>query len=229
MLLSVCLALLLVIGGAENETTRLELVSKKTMDCSVFGHGMNLKCRRGNVFWFKSAPDGSPPTFIFNQTTEEKAECKREPQQKCVFRTSRNVTVNNSDPDFCAVLSCGHILVGNFSKAMNESSPQDLVIPGVLGGGLLICVGVIAALLYIIMKLKRDLLAATSFRNPTAGDRNGPQSGFAAMEENGDVLTYATPSTTSRRTAGKPPVSQLESVIYSNVRVGEPRICFEDH
>uniref|UniRef100_A0A3Q4MSV8 Ig-like domain-containing protein n=1 Tax=Neolamprologus brichardi TaxID=32507 RepID=A0A3Q4MSV8_NEOBR len=104
-----------------------------TLECSVFSDSENKMCPGDqNVFWFRA---GSHPNIIYTDRKRHEYENRSDPQKRCVYRSSKNVSSSDAGTHYCAVATCGEIISGNGTKLniqgtlrISPMSPQTFVI-----------------------------------------------------------------------------------------------------
>ncbi|XP_059202537.1 signal-regulatory protein beta-2-like [Centropristis striata] len=139
-----------------------------TLQCSVFSDSEHRTCPGGHsVFWFRARSDETHPRVIYaHGNSDEK--CERSPDagfpQKCIYNFSKSVSSSDAGTYYCAVATCGEILLGNGTKLDIEGTgmgsfgvlQEDNVFLVLLSVLLAISVIVIAILTYAIKKNKCD-------------------------------------------------------------------------
>uniref|UniRef100_A0A3P9CPC0 Ig-like domain-containing protein n=1 Tax=Maylandia zebra TaxID=106582 RepID=A0A3P9CPC0_9CICH len=73
-----------------------------TLECSVFSDSENKTCPGDhNVFWFRA---GSHPNIIYTDgKRHNEYENRSNPQKRCVYRFSKNVSFSDAGTYYCAV------------------------------------------------------------------------------------------------------------------------------
>uniref|UniRef100_A0A3Q4H9Z4 Ig-like domain-containing protein n=1 Tax=Neolamprologus brichardi TaxID=32507 RepID=A0A3Q4H9Z4_NEOBR len=85
-----------------------------TLECSVFSDSENETCPGDqNVFWFRA---GSHPNIIYTDRKRHEYENRSDPQKRCVYGFSKNVSSSDAGTHYCAVAACGEIISGNGTK-----------------------------------------------------------------------------------------------------------------
>ncbi|XP_038153576.1 uncharacterized protein LOC119791504 [Cyprinodon tularosa] len=102
--------------------------SPKTLQCLVLSESENTTCSdEPSVFWIRARSDTSNPDIIY---TEEKIykNCKKTSnnQKKCSYNFSKSVTSSESDTFYCAVATCGEILLSNGPKRVTSNQDKRL-------------------------------------------------------------------------------------------------------
>uniref|UniRef100_A0A669AXW3 Ig-like domain-containing protein n=1 Tax=Oreochromis niloticus TaxID=8128 RepID=A0A669AXW3_ORENI len=126
-----------------------------TLQCSVFSDS-DKTCPGGlNVLWVRTGANQAHPNIIYTDTNRSN-ECEKssDPQDRCVFRFSKNVSSSDAGTYYCAVSTCGEILFGNGitlhvreSSAWSQTASSALFL---LFAVLVISLVVIAVLIYTI-------------------------------------------------------------------------------
>ncbi|XP_031424732.1 uncharacterized protein LOC116220756 isoform X2 [Clupea harengus] len=106
-----------------------------------------------SLFWFGPASRDSHPGLIYAYRNSSNT-CETSSMLKCMHElpTSND---GNASTFYCAVKTCGQMLLGNGTKVETESS-VDYMIP-VLGGTLCLCVVLDIYLIYLYYKKKTCL------------------------------------------------------------------------
>uniref|UniRef100_A0A3Q2GGE9 Ig-like domain-containing protein n=1 Tax=Cyprinodon variegatus TaxID=28743 RepID=A0A3Q2GGE9_CYPVA len=104
--------------------------SPKTLQCLVLSESENTTCSdEPSVFWIRARSDTSNPDIIY---TEEKSNknCKKtsKNQKKCSYNFSKNVTSSEADTYYCAVATCGEILLSSGPKRVTSNQGMVLII-----------------------------------------------------------------------------------------------------
>ncbi|XP_041845656.1 uncharacterized protein LOC121642773 [Melanotaenia boesemani] len=89
-----------------------------TLQCSVFSDSRNKTFSRDlSVFWFKTASEKSHPDVIYADGNRyDDCEKKSDIQRRCVNRFFKNISSSDDGTYYCAVATCGQLLLGNGSK-----------------------------------------------------------------------------------------------------------------
>uniref|UniRef100_A0A3P8NKB4 Ig-like domain-containing protein n=1 Tax=Astatotilapia calliptera TaxID=8154 RepID=A0A3P8NKB4_ASTCA len=85
-----------------------------TLQCSVFSDSDNQTCPGGlNILWFRTGSNNAHPNIIYTDTNRSN-DCEKssDPQDRCVFQFSKNVSSSDAGTYYCAVATCGEILFG---------------------------------------------------------------------------------------------------------------------
>nr|XP_014266941.2 signal-regulatory protein beta-2-like [Maylandia zebra] len=132
-----------------------------TLQCSVLSDSQNKTCPGvNNVFWFRAGSNKSHPNIIYTDGNRTDQCEKRSEHQKRCFYQLKNVSSSDAGTYYCAVATCGEILLGNGTKLnMQESSVLSQTASAVvflLSAGMCISLFVIAVLIYITKKNNSD-------------------------------------------------------------------------
>uniref|UniRef100_A0A3Q3C8E0 Ig-like domain-containing protein n=1 Tax=Haplochromis burtoni TaxID=8153 RepID=A0A3Q3C8E0_HAPBU len=86
-----------------------------TLQCKVFSDSDNQTCPGGlNILWFRAGANNAHPNIIYTDTNNYNVcEKNSDPQDRCVYRFSKNVSSSDAGTYYCAVATCGEILFGN--------------------------------------------------------------------------------------------------------------------
>uniref|UniRef100_A0AAX7UQT2 Ig-like domain-containing protein n=1 Tax=Astatotilapia calliptera TaxID=8154 RepID=A0AAX7UQT2_ASTCA len=67
-----------------------------------------------NVFWFRAGSNKSHPNIIYTDGNRtDQCEKRSDHQKRCVYQLSKNVSSSDAGTYYCAVATCGEILLGN--------------------------------------------------------------------------------------------------------------------
>ncbi|XP_014266941.3 signal-regulatory protein beta-2-like [Maylandia zebra] len=133
-----------------------------TLQCSVLSDSQNKTCPGvNNVFWFRAGSNKSHPNIIYTDGNRtDQCEKRSDHQKRCVYQLSKNVSSSDAGTYYCAVATCGEILLGNGTKLnMQESSVLSQTASAVvflLSAVVCISLFVIAVLIYITKKNNSD-------------------------------------------------------------------------
>uniref|UniRef100_A0A665WD72 Ig-like domain-containing protein n=1 Tax=Echeneis naucrates TaxID=173247 RepID=A0A665WD72_ECHNA len=91
-----------------------------TLQCSVLFDSEKKTCPGDHsVYWFRAGSDEAHPSFIYAHGNN-RDHCKKSPEsestQKCDYFFSKNVSSSDAGTHYCAVATCGDILLGNRTK-----------------------------------------------------------------------------------------------------------------
>ncbi|CAI5652789.1 unnamed protein product [Oreochromis niloticus] len=97
-----------------------------TLQCSVLSDSENKTCPGDhNVFWFRAGPNKSHPNILYtHENRTDHCEKRSEHQDRCVYRFSKKVSSSNAGTYYCAVATCGEILLGNGTTVELERTTQ---------------------------------------------------------------------------------------------------------
>ncbi|XP_076877174.1 uncharacterized protein LOC143526583 isoform X2 [Brachyhypopomus gauderio] len=119
-----------------------------SLQCSVLSERRTAELQ---VFWFRSSAGDSHPEIIStHHNSSRQCEISSSPHS-CVYNLSKSVlSVSDTGTYYCAVLTCGKILLGN-GTTVYISSPVDAVLM-MVGAALGVCVLVISAQAVLICR-----------------------------------------------------------------------------
>uniref|UniRef100_A0A3Q2D9T5 Ig-like domain-containing protein n=1 Tax=Cyprinodon variegatus TaxID=28743 RepID=A0A3Q2D9T5_CYPVA len=87
----------------------------ETLQCSVLSESENNSCSEDfSMFWFKAGSNRPYPNIIY--TDGKRADnCEKSPntQKKCIYNFPKNISSSDPGTYYCAVATCGEILLGN--------------------------------------------------------------------------------------------------------------------
>ncbi|MEQ2297030.1 hypothetical protein AMECASPLE_030555 [Ameca splendens] len=186
----------------------------ETLQCSLFSEPEGKNCSGDpNVFWFRTTSDKSFPELIYTDgKIPENCEKTSSAQKKCSYNFYKNVASSDVGTYYCAVATCGQILLGNGTKveiANSSRSAELLVVTTVI----CLAISVIVNIVLICCGTQR-----TSRINFTETSSSQVQytSQPDGITEDGEHLTYAalhfSTGTTNKRGL------KIEESIYSNAR-----------
>ncbi|XP_063339113.1 signal-regulatory protein beta-2-like [Pelmatolapia mariae] len=97
-----------------------------TLQCSVLSDSENKTCPGDhNVFWFRAGSNTSHPNILYtHENRTDQCEKTSEHQDRCVYRFSKNVSSSDAGTYYCAVATCGEILLGNGTTVELERTTQ---------------------------------------------------------------------------------------------------------
>ncbi|XP_030596075.1 uncharacterized protein LOC115787482 [Archocentrus centrarchus] len=164
----------LLVKGNTQRSSNYTVVQEKTgrpgesvtLQCSVINDS-DKSCPGGlRVFWIREGSQTSHPGLIYTDGSTNQCEKRSETQKKCVYRFSKNISSSVAGTYYCAVATCGEILLGNGTKldikgssvwSQTASSLIFLLCP------VLILI-VIAVLIYTIKKNNSDHCKAAAVK-----------------------------------------------------------------
>ncbi|XP_059208981.1 uncharacterized protein LOC131988015 [Centropristis striata] len=129
------------------ETEMVQQGDPVTLQCSLLSKNKENtdQCpAEHSVYWFRSGPGASHPGLLYTHSDEQE-------ERSCVHSLSKTIQ-NSSDTGtyYCAVVTCGQILVGEGTRVETRSELDPVVL--VLGVLLACCLTVIAVLTYILYR-----------------------------------------------------------------------------
>ncbi|XP_035388309.1 uncharacterized protein LOC118242304 [Electrophorus electricus] len=127
---------------------RVSLGESVSLQCTILSERRTAELR---VFWFRAAAGESHPEIIYtHHNSSHQCEISSSPHS-CVYDLSKSVlSLSDTGTYYCAVTTCGKILLGN-GTTVYMSSPLDPVVI-FLGTALGLCVLVISAQAVLICK-----------------------------------------------------------------------------
>ncbi|XP_076879016.1 uncharacterized protein LOC143527589 [Brachyhypopomus gauderio] len=181
-----------------------------SLQCSVLSERRTAELQ---VFWFRSSAGDSHPEIIStHHNSSRQCEISSSPHS-CVYNLSKSVlSVSDTGTYYCAVLTCGKILLGNGTTVCLTRPVDALVF--CLGAALGVSVAVVCALVFFSCKKgqRKDGCVRskedTSTRKPTYQDSDVTELNYIAVQFSG------------RQTNGKRKRSekeQLQNSVYSEV------------
>ncbi|MEQ2245639.1 hypothetical protein ILYODFUR_030026 [Ilyodon furcidens] len=98
----------------------------ETLQCSVLSKSENNSCSGDlRVFWFKAGSNGFFTSVIY--TDGKRADnCEESPnaQKKCSYNFPKNISSSDPGTYYCAVATCGEILLGNGIRKEGDQTPS---------------------------------------------------------------------------------------------------------
>ncbi|XP_076877176.1 uncharacterized protein LOC143526584 [Brachyhypopomus gauderio] len=130
------------------EVERVPPGESVSLQCSVLSERRTAELQ---VFWFRSSAGDSHPEIIStHHNSSRQCEISSSPHS-CVYNLSKSVlSVSDTGTYYCAVLTCGKILLGN-GTTVGLTSPVDAVLM-MVGAALGVCVLVISAQAVLICR-----------------------------------------------------------------------------
>ncbi|XP_067455922.1 uncharacterized protein [Thunnus thynnus] len=129
------------------ETASVQLGDALTLQCSLLSKNTTENTDQcpgvHSVYWFRAGSGGFHPGIIYTHRSDERVE------RSCVYSLSKTIR-DSSDTGtyYCAVVTCGEILLGEGTKVDTRSGLDPVVV--LLGALLACCVTVIAVLIFYI-------------------------------------------------------------------------------
>uniref|UniRef100_A0A3Q2FCY4 Ig-like domain-containing protein n=1 Tax=Cyprinodon variegatus TaxID=28743 RepID=A0A3Q2FCY4_CYPVA len=129
--------LIVIISGNSKKTSSYTVVQQstasessgpedsETLQCSVLSESENNSCSEDlSMFWFKAGSNRSYPNIIY--TDGKRADnCKKSPNtgKKCIYNFPKNISSSDPGTYYCAVATCGEILLGNVIRKEGGNIP----------------------------------------------------------------------------------------------------------
>ncbi|XP_008418731.1 uncharacterized protein LOC103471481 isoform X1 [Poecilia reticulata] len=92
--------------------------------CSVLFDSEKMPCSKDpNIFWFQAKSNNAYPNVIYTDTNR-RDECEKrfDTEKSCLFQFSKVVSSSDAGIFYCAVASCGKLLIGNGTRLEIASS-----------------------------------------------------------------------------------------------------------
>ncbi|XP_038153592.1 uncharacterized protein LOC119791518 [Cyprinodon tularosa] len=106
-----------------SESSRPE--DSETLQCSVLSESENNSCSEDfSMFWFKAGSNRPYPNIIY--TDGKRADnCEKSPntRKKCIYNFPKNISSSDPGTYYCAVATCGEILLGNAIRKEGGETP----------------------------------------------------------------------------------------------------------
>uniref|UniRef100_A0A3P9PHQ1 Ig-like domain-containing protein n=1 Tax=Poecilia reticulata TaxID=8081 RepID=A0A3P9PHQ1_POERE len=86
--------------------------------CSVLFDSEKMPCSKDpNIFWFQAKSNNAYPNVIYTDTNR-RDECEKrfDTEKSCLFQFSKVVSSSDAGIFYCAVASCGKLLIGNGTR-----------------------------------------------------------------------------------------------------------------
>ncbi|XP_035387880.1 uncharacterized protein LOC118242290 isoform X2 [Electrophorus electricus] len=176
-----------------------------SLQCTVLSERRTADLR---VLWFRAAAGDSHPEIIYtHHNSSRQCEISSSPHS-CVYNLSKSVlSLSDTGTYYCAVATCGKILLGNGST-VSLTKPVDPVMI-FLGAALGVCVLVISAQAVLICKRRNCEHCSVRIKQAAIIRKKDPQS---------SELNYAALHFNERKTTrGREKRGQPEDCVYSTV------------
>ncbi|XP_018549279.1 uncharacterized protein LOC108895097 isoform X2 [Lates calcarifer] len=197
-----------------------------TLQCSVLSDSENkTHLEEKYMCCFRAGSHQSLPSFNYTQgdsVYENKTNPEGVSTNKCIHSFLKNISCSDAGTYHCAVAKCGERFSdkrSNLTTEVNVDQVQDKTVLCLLCAALAISLIVIAFLIYLIKKLKKN-----SYRCYTAValQTNATASGNQERQQTDeDSLVYSAPTFTSRKaskTVTRDTKTTEEESIYTDVR-----------
>ncbi|XP_076879012.1 uncharacterized protein LOC143527582 [Brachyhypopomus gauderio] len=157
-----------------------------SLQCSVLSERRTAELQ---VFWFRSSAGDSHPEIIStHHNSSRQCEISSSPHS-CVYNLSKSVlSVSDTGTYYCAVLTCGKILLGNGTTVCLRT-PVDAVLM-IVGAALGVCVLVISAQAVLICRRRNcehcsvRLQQETLIKTSTTEERDALELDYAGIQFN---------------------------------------------
>ncbi|XP_023184736.1 uncharacterized protein LOC111607097 [Xiphophorus maculatus] len=92
--------------------------------CSILFYSDKMACSKDpNIFWFQAKSDNAYPNVIYTDTnSRDECEKRFDTEKSCLFQFSKVVSSSDAGIFYCAVASCGKLLIGNGTRLEIASS-----------------------------------------------------------------------------------------------------------
>ncbi|XP_015243121.1 PREDICTED: uncharacterized protein LOC107092917 [Cyprinodon variegatus] len=97
----------------------------ETLQCSVLSESENNSCSEDlSMFWFKAGSNRPYPNIIYTDTKRAN-NCEKSPntRRKCTYNFPKNISSSDPGTYYCAVATCGEILLGNVIRKEGGQTP----------------------------------------------------------------------------------------------------------
>ncbi|XP_038153599.1 uncharacterized protein LOC119791522 [Cyprinodon tularosa] len=97
----------------------------ETLQCSVLSESENNSCSEDlSMFWFKAGSNRSYPNIIYTDSKRaDNCEKRTNTPQKCIYNFPKNISSSDPGTYYCAVATCGEILLGNVIRKEGGQTP----------------------------------------------------------------------------------------------------------
>uniref|UniRef100_A0A3Q2DLC1 Ig-like domain-containing protein n=1 Tax=Cyprinodon variegatus TaxID=28743 RepID=A0A3Q2DLC1_CYPVA len=132
---------LIIISGNSKKTSSYTVVQQstasessrpqesETLQCSVLSESENNSCSEDlSMFWFKAGSNRPYPNIIYTDTKRAN-NCEKSPntRRKCTYNFPKNISSSDPGTYYCAVATCGEILLGNVIRKEGGNIPLALM------------------------------------------------------------------------------------------------------
>ncbi|XP_045885618.1 uncharacterized protein LOC123957087 [Micropterus dolomieu] len=194
-----------------------------TLQCSVLSESENKMCPGDHsVYWFKAGSDHSHPDIIYTDGNgHNECDKRSDSQRSCVYRFSKNISSSDDGTFYCAVATCGKILLGAGTKLQIERTENSEFIALVIAIVCLVIsmIGNIVFIFYRTPKTVCEQFKGIESDSSSARHDNSSQP-VHDNSEGEDNLNYAALHFTGKKdTRGrKQKELKTEESLYSQVR-----------
>ncbi|XP_030596056.1 uncharacterized protein LOC115787470 [Archocentrus centrarchus] len=185
-----------------------------TLQCSVISVSDNNTCPGDlSVLWLRVKSNKSHPNIIYtDRKRRNECENRSEPQKRCVFHFTKNVSSSDAGTYYCAVATCGEILFGNGTTLELVQPAQTAFIHVLI---LIIClaISVIGNIFFICNRR-----ICKSFQGTDGALSEAHTDKLHKPAEADDQLNYAALRFSERKTRGRRKKEFAEDSVYSQVK-----------
>ncbi|XP_046880229.1 LOW QUALITY PROTEIN: uncharacterized protein LOC124470411 [Hypomesus transpacificus] len=159
-----------------------------TLQCSVLSESCT---EQHSVFWFRAGAGKSHPGLLYTQG-DRSEECEKRPEtpsptRSCVYSLSKNnLSSSDSGTYYCAVATCGEILLGNGTRLDVKEPAVDLIVI-VLGVSLAVCV----LLIIILICTRKTRTVCESCKVSVTYNGHDKTTAEQSRGQEGEDLNYA--------------------------------------
>ncbi|XP_045885950.1 uncharacterized protein LOC123957299 [Micropterus dolomieu] len=196
-----------------------------TLQCSVLSESENETCPGDHsVYWFRAGSDHSHPDIIYTDGNgNNECDKRSDSQRSCVYRFSKNVSSSDDGTYYCAVATCGKILLGAGTKSQIERTENSEFIALVIA---IVClvISVIGNVVFICFICYRTPRAVCEqFKGVESATSQAKCENLSQplnnITEGGDDLNYAALHLSGRKaTRGRKKELKTDESVYSQVK-----------
>ncbi|XP_029580597.1 uncharacterized protein LOC115169277 isoform X1 [Salmo trutta] len=216
-------------GDSGKRFTKITLEQQPESDLVHPGDSVTLQCTvlsetctgEHSVYWFRAGSGESHPGVIYTPG-KRSDECEKSPEtpsptQSCVYSLSKNnLSLSDAGTYYCALATCGEILLGNGTKLHIEKAADPVIIA--LGATLALSVTVISIL--VCTRNTRPICEHCYVgASQDIGHDSSTVEQLNGQDEYADTLNYAALNFSERKTKrGRKKRETPQESVYSDVR-----------
>ncbi|XP_015254469.1 PREDICTED: uncharacterized protein LOC107100476 [Cyprinodon variegatus] len=188
-----------------------------TLQCSLLSQPEEKTCSgEPRVFWLRAKMDKSVPDLIYTDgKTHENCEKPSNTQKRCSYNFSKKVSPSDVGTYYCAVATCGEILLGDGTRVENAHSLSDVMLLVIT----VICLAISMVLNIVLICCQTQRTSPKNKESSSSRPQYNDQSRPDDFTEDGEHMTYAglhfSTGTMNRREF------KTEESVYSNVRFSQ--------
>ncbi|XP_076877177.1 uncharacterized protein LOC143526585 [Brachyhypopomus gauderio] len=189
------------------EVERVPLGESVSLQCSVLSERRTAELQ---VFWFRSsAGDTHPEIISTHHNSSRQCEISSSPHS-CVYNLSKSVlSVSDTGTYYCAVLTCGKILLGN-GTTVGLTSPVNAA---------MMCMGVVLGVCVVVILVQAILICRWKNVRHHSEKQDVVPLRKTKQDHDGAELSYAGLHFTDRKTTRKhQEKGRPQESVYSDVR-----------